>query len=89
MLRQSCRRRSRHASTWSASTAGGLPGGRVGFSGEAAAGADAPIAPPKGLALVDSKTYASMLPDEQFEANLFGFKVAIATTKSQQTVALA
>ena len=42
----------------------------------------------KGLALVDSKTYASMLPDEQFEANLFGFKVAIATTKSQP-VALA
>ena len=41
------------------------------------------------MALVDSKTYASMLPDEQFEANLFGFKVAIATTKSQQTVALA
>ena len=33
----------------------------------------------KGLALVDKNTYASMLPDEQLEVNLFGFKLAVAT----------
>ena len=48
-------------------------------------GVEPPAEPPlsKGFALVDKSTYASMLPDEQVELNLFGFKVAYAlTTKS-------
>ena len=48
-------------------------------------GQEPPSAPPvnKGFALVDSETYASMLPDEQVEVNLFGFKLAVATRSKQ------
>jgi hypothetical protein len=44
-------------------------------------GQEPPSAPSltKGVALVDRSTYASMLPDEQVEVNLFGFRVAVAT----------
>jgi len=33
----------------------------------------------KGCALIDSSTYASMLPEEQVEVNLLGFRLAFAT----------
>ena len=49
-------------------------------------GAEPPSEPSltKGLALVDRTTYASMLPDEQVELNLFGFRLGIATRSKQQ-----
>ena len=34
----------------------------------------------KGVALMDRSTYHSMLPEEQVEVNLFGFKMAVAVT---------
>ena len=45
-------------------------------------GAEPPAQPNlnKGLALVDASTYKSMLPEEQVELNVFGFKVAYAVT---------
>ena len=45
-------------------------------------GAEPPSNPAvgKGVTLVDKNTYHSMLPDEQVEVNLFGFKVGIAYT---------
>jgi alpha-tubulin suppressor-like RCC1 family protein len=48
-------------------------------------GVEPPSEPPlhKGVALVDSTTYASMLPDEQVELNLFGFKVAVAVASNK------
>ena len=49
-------------------------------------GAEPPPAPAvnKGVAVVDKKTYEAMLPDEQVEINLFGFKLAVATSKKRQ-----
>ena len=43
-------------------------------------GAEPPAEKPlgKGLALVDTATYKSVLPEEQVELNVFGFKVAFA-----------
>ena len=52
-------------------------------------GSGGPCQPPaepqlaKGVAVVDSSTYQSMLPDERLELSLFGFKVALATTTSK------
>lgn len=48
-------------------------------------GAEPPAEPQlaKGVAVVDSSTYQSMLPDERLELSLFGFKVALATTTSK------
>ena len=34
----------------------------------------------KGVAVVDDDTYQSMLPEEQLEVNLFGFKLSYAVT---------
>lgn len=49
-------------------------------------GAEPPSNPPvrKGVAVMDTNTYHSMLPDEQVELNLFGFKVAVAVTNKAQ-----
>ena len=49
-------------------------------------GAEPPSNPAiaKGVALMDRSTYQSMLPEEQLELNLFGFKVAYAVTTRPQ-----
>lgn len=39
----------------------------------------------KGVALIDGRTYASMLPEEQLEVNVFGFKMSCACTSSAST----
>ena len=46
-------------------------------------GGDEPLPEPpvtKGVALVDPPTYDAMLPEEQAELQIFGFKLSLATT---------
>jgi len=45
-------------------------------------GAEPPAAPAinKGIVLIDQSTYQSIMPEEQVEVNLFGFKMAYAVT---------